>query len=160
MAALFHFYLTTMTTSTAMIHSNGFQFRSVHKPLRFIIQKNYPRVVRPILSINIPRSLSSIAVPKISNDPIFDLDRDYLSCSMPNTNRPLKVVVLFSGGVDGIVSLRFLPQPNTPALLSTLKYGSKYLTLFMSISVAILLTLMFFAVRESSLVCSFGNLAT
>lgn len=73
-------------------------------PLRFTLPQT------PILSIKSPHSLSSSSttLAQFSNHQLFDLNHSYLSCSMPNTNRPLKVAVLLSGGVDSSVALRLL----------------------------------------------------
>ncbi|KAI3721983.1 hypothetical protein L2E82_33004 [Cichorium intybus] len=103
MAALFH-----PTTKLYSLPLNDFVSHSLHKPLRFIIGQSYPRAVRPIFSINTPRYVSATAAPQIAHDPISDLDRNYLSCSMPNSKHPLKVAVLLSGGVDSSVALRLL----------------------------------------------------
>nr|KAJ0221050.1 hypothetical protein LSAT_V11C200086830 [Lactuca sativa] len=103
MAALFH-----PTTKLYSLPLKAFFSHSIHKPRRLIIRQSYPRAVRTTLSINTPRSLSSTAVPQISNDTISDLDNSYLSCSMPNSKRPLKIAVLLSGGVDSSVALRLL----------------------------------------------------
>ncbi|KAL4576910.1 hypothetical protein LXL04_013011 [Taraxacum kok-saghyz] len=103
MAALFH-----PTTKLLTLPVNDTLYHSVHKSLRFISRPSYTRPVRPIFSINTPRSLSSTAVPQTLNDHVSDLDHNYLSCSMPNSKRPLKVAVLLSGGVDSSVALRLL----------------------------------------------------
>ncbi|CAH1434751.1 unnamed protein product, partial [Lactuca virosa] len=108
MAALFH-----PTTKLYSLPLKAFVSHSLHKPLRLTrltIRQSYPRAARTILSINTPRSLSSTTVPQILNDATsdFDLDNSYLSCSMPNSKRPLKIAVLLSGGVDSSVALRLL----------------------------------------------------
>ncbi|KAK1421609.1 hypothetical protein QVD17_24083 [Tagetes erecta] len=101
---------TTIMTALFHLHPPPL-FHQIH--LRFTLPQTYHRLIRPILSINTPHSISSspsssTAFAQISNEQLFDLDRKHLSCSMPNTNRPLKVAVLLSGGVDSSVALRLL----------------------------------------------------
>ncbi|CAH1454532.1 unnamed protein product [Lactuca virosa] len=103
MAALFH-----PTTKLYSLPLKAFVSHSLHKPQRLINRQSYPRADRTILSINTPRSLSSTAVPKISNDTTSDLDSSYLSCSMTNSKRPLKITVLLIGRVDSSVAFRLL----------------------------------------------------
>ncbi|CAH1454540.1 unnamed protein product [Lactuca virosa] len=103
MAALFH-----PTTKLYSLPLKAFVSHSLHKPQRLINRQSYPRADRTILSINTPRSLSSTAVPKISNDTTSDLDSSYLSCSMTNSKRPIKITVLLIGGVDSSVAFRLL----------------------------------------------------
>ncbi|CAH1454560.1 unnamed protein product [Lactuca virosa] len=103
MATLFH-----PTTKLYSLPLKAFVLHSLRKPQWLINRQSYPRADRTILSINTPRSLSSTAVPQISNDTTSYLDNSYLSCSMLNSKRPLKIAVLLSGGVDSSVALRLL----------------------------------------------------
>ncbi|CAH1454546.1 unnamed protein product [Lactuca virosa] len=102
-AALFH-----PTTKLYYLPLKAFLSHSLHKPQRLINRQSYPRADRTILSINTPRSLSSTAVPQISNETTSDLDSSYLSCSMTNSKHPFKITVLLGGGIDSNIALRLL----------------------------------------------------
>ncbi|CAH1454543.1 unnamed protein product [Lactuca virosa] len=125
MAALFH-----PTTKPYSLPLKAFVSQSLHKPRWLIIRKSYPRAERTILSINTPHSLSSTTVPQISNDTTSDLDNSYLSCSMPNCKRPLKIAVLLSGGVDSSVALRLLHASGHSCTAFYLKIWFKVRILF------------------------------
>ncbi|CAH1454556.1 unnamed protein product [Lactuca virosa] len=120
MAALFH-----PTTKMYCLPLKAFVSHSLHKPQRLINLKIYPRADRTILSINTPCSLSSTEVPQISNDTTSDLDSSYLSCSMTNSKRPLKLQFFSVVALIAVLHFASSTHPATPAPLSTLMSGSK-----------------------------------
>ncbi|XP_076935397.1 uncharacterized protein LOC143602029 [Bidens hawaiensis] len=104
MTAVFHHPTTTKLHRHPLI--NMFHQTPLFRRQIF----NYPtkiKTLKPILSsITTTPTLPPISTHLNNNN--NGLDINYLSCSMPDSSRRLKVAVLLSGGVDSSVALRLL----------------------------------------------------
>ncbi|GKD68456.1 tRNA-specific 2-thiouridylase MnmA-like protein, partial [Tanacetum coccineum] len=94
--------MAVMLNLTTNIHA-------LHAPLRHMLHQTLKptnlSMNRPFCSIS---SSSAVPVRCAANEPGLELDRSYLSCSMADSEKRLKVAVLVSGGVDSSVALRLL----------------------------------------------------